>query len=219
MIRAHPHLGGQITEHMILLMIFSTHAFSYHGPLWISKYFFRILLGYISKQGNVLLRFLLVEAAQVTMRSLPEWRSKLGQLNVSLSDGLAVSWTSRTSPQGSQGNLVCNYGPRLRPQSNKSLACALRTNAAVWQHPLRSTFQDDKATHGRIRDTVLSGFDVTRKPIGEGRISCNRGDEVIPATELFQFHLVFELVAGLEMLRSGVAGVGIQNRDISPGAP
>src|SRR5215831_17023953 len=44
MIRAHPHLGGQITEHMILLMIFSTHAFSYHGPLWISKYFFRILL-------------------------------------------------------------------------------------------------------------------------------------------------------------------------------
>ena len=33
-------------------------------------------LGHISKQGNVLLRFLLVEAAQVTVRSLPEWRSK-----------------------------------------------------------------------------------------------------------------------------------------------
>ena len=31
-------------------------------------------LGHISKQGNVLLRFLLVEAAQVTVRSLPEWR-------------------------------------------------------------------------------------------------------------------------------------------------
>ena len=28
------------------------------------------------KQGNALLRFLLVEAAQVTVRSLPEWRSK-----------------------------------------------------------------------------------------------------------------------------------------------
>jgi transposase len=33
-------------------------------------------LGHISKQGNVLLRFLLVEAAQVTVRSHPEWRSK-----------------------------------------------------------------------------------------------------------------------------------------------
>ena len=30
----------------------------------------------ISKQGNALLRFLLVEAAQVTVRSLPEWRNK-----------------------------------------------------------------------------------------------------------------------------------------------
>ena len=33
-------------------------------------------LGHNSKQGNVLLRFLLVEAAQVTVRSQPQWRSK-----------------------------------------------------------------------------------------------------------------------------------------------
>ena len=33
-------------------------------------------LGHISKQGNALLRFLLVEAAQVTVRSQPQWRSK-----------------------------------------------------------------------------------------------------------------------------------------------
>ena len=33
-------------------------------------------LGHITKQDNSLLRFLLVEAAQVTVRSLPEWRSK-----------------------------------------------------------------------------------------------------------------------------------------------
>ena len=33
-------------------------------------------LGHITKQGNSLLRFLLVEAAQVTVRSLPESRSK-----------------------------------------------------------------------------------------------------------------------------------------------
>jgi len=33
-------------------------------------------LGHITKQGNALLRFLLVEAAQVSVRSIPEWRSK-----------------------------------------------------------------------------------------------------------------------------------------------
>jgi transposase len=33
-------------------------------------------LGHITKQGSSRLRFLLVEAAQVTVRSLPEWRSK-----------------------------------------------------------------------------------------------------------------------------------------------
>jgi transposase len=33
-------------------------------------------LGYITKQGSSMLRFLLVEAAQVTARSIPEWRSK-----------------------------------------------------------------------------------------------------------------------------------------------
>jgi transposase len=33
-------------------------------------------LGHITKQGSSMLRFLLVEAAQVTGRSLPEWRSR-----------------------------------------------------------------------------------------------------------------------------------------------
>jgi len=37
-------------------------------------------LGHISKQGNVLLRFLLVEAGQVTVRSQPEWRSRFFHL-------------------------------------------------------------------------------------------------------------------------------------------
>ncbi|MGA2426575.1 MAG: IS110 family transposase [Terriglobales bacterium] len=39
-------------------------------------------LGHITKQGNSLLRFLLVEAAQVTARSLPEWRSKYCHLTM-----------------------------------------------------------------------------------------------------------------------------------------
>ena len=33
-------------------------------------------LGHITKQGSTMMRFLLVEAAQVTVRSVPEWRSK-----------------------------------------------------------------------------------------------------------------------------------------------
>ena len=33
-------------------------------------------LGHITKQGNTLLRFLLVEAAQVASRTIPEWRGK-----------------------------------------------------------------------------------------------------------------------------------------------
>jgi len=33
-------------------------------------------LGHITKQGRSILRFLLVEAAQATVRSVPEWRSK-----------------------------------------------------------------------------------------------------------------------------------------------
>src|SRR6266699_290670 len=39
-------------------------------------------LGHITKQGNSLLRFLLVEAAQVTVRSLPEWRNKYVHLTM-----------------------------------------------------------------------------------------------------------------------------------------
>jgi transposase len=37
-------------------------------------------LGHITKQGSSMLRFLLVEAAQVTVRSLPEWRCKYAHL-------------------------------------------------------------------------------------------------------------------------------------------
>jgi transposase len=37
-------------------------------------------LGNITKQGSSIARFLLVEATQVTVRSLPEWRSKYHHL-------------------------------------------------------------------------------------------------------------------------------------------
>ena len=35
MILTHAHLGRQITEYVILLLIGSSHAFSYHTRLWI----------------------------------------------------------------------------------------------------------------------------------------------------------------------------------------
>src|SRR6202158_5485862 len=49
----------------------------------------RRLLGHISKQGNSLLRFLLVEAAQVTVRRDPKWRSKF--LHLALRRGRKIA--------------------------------------------------------------------------------------------------------------------------------
>jgi transposase len=46
-------------------------------------------LGHISKQGNTLVRFLLVEAAQVTVRSQPHWRSKF--LHLALRRGRKIA--------------------------------------------------------------------------------------------------------------------------------
>jgi len=58
-------------------------------------------LGHITKQGSSLLRFLLVEAAQVTVRSLSEWRSQYFRLvmrrgrktaKVAMARRLAIRW-------------------------------------------------------------------------------------------------------------------------------
>ena len=42
----------------------------------------RRCLGHITKQGSSMMRFLLVEAAQVTVRSLPTWRNKYVHLTM-----------------------------------------------------------------------------------------------------------------------------------------
>ena len=52
-------------------------------------------LGHISKQGSALLRFLLVEAAQVTVRSQPEWRSKFFHLAMRRGRKIAKVTTAR----------------------------------------------------------------------------------------------------------------------------
>jgi len=91
-------------------------------------------LGHITKQGNALLRFLLVEAAQVTVRSQPQWRSRFFHLamrrgrkiaKVAMARKLAVhlywmwrqgwdygQWQELGSHAGEPGNL---YGGRKTP--------------------------------------------------------------------------------------------------------
>lgn len=76
-------------------------------------------LGHITKQGNSLLRFLLVEAAQVTVRSDPQWRSKYFHLamrrgrkiaKVAMARRLAVRlyWMWR---KGWNYQQLINFGP------------------------------------------------------------------------------------------------------------
>src|ERR1700692_3815612 len=82
-LRMHPGVGA-LTALAFVLIIGRTERFhcgkqvaSYLGlvPLEESSGN-RRRLGHITKQGSSLVRFLLVEAAQVTVRSVPEWRSK-----------------------------------------------------------------------------------------------------------------------------------------------
>ena len=82
-LRTHPGVGA-LTALAFVLIIGEAHRFhcgkqvaSYLGlvPLEDSSGN-RRRLGHITKQGSSILRFLLVEAAQVTVRSMPEWRSK-----------------------------------------------------------------------------------------------------------------------------------------------
>ena len=84
-------------------------------------------LGHISKQGNALLRFLLVEAAQVTVRSLPEWRSKYFHLamrrgrkiaKVAMARKLAIQlfWMMR---KGWDYEQVNRFGPHAGQPENR----------------------------------------------------------------------------------------------------
>ena len=83
----HPGVGA-LTALMFVLIIGDAERFqcgkqvaSYLGLVPLEKSSGnRRRLGHITKQGSSLLRFLLVEASQVTVRSLPEWRSQYFRL-------------------------------------------------------------------------------------------------------------------------------------------
>jgi transposase len=100
-------------------------------------------LGHISKQGNSLLRFLLVEAAQVTVRSDSEWRRKFFRLamrrgrkiaKVAMARRLAVRlyWMWRKE---------WDYEPlkKFSPQGRKSGSHAGVPTASTWYPRLRSS--------------------------------------------------------------------------------
>ena len=86
-LRTHPGVGA-LTALAFVLIIGDVGRFqcgkqiaSYTGLVPLEKSSGkRRRLGHITKQGNSLLRFLLVEAAQVTVRSVPEWRSQYFRL-------------------------------------------------------------------------------------------------------------------------------------------
>jgi transposase len=82
-LRTHPGVGA-LTASAFVLIIGNVERFqcgkqiaSYLGLVPLEKSSGnRRRLGHITKQGSSMLRFLLVEAAQVTARSVPEWRSQ-----------------------------------------------------------------------------------------------------------------------------------------------
>jgi len=69
-------------------------------------------LGHISKQGNSLLRFLLVEAAQATVRSDPRWRHQF--FHLALRGGRKIA-KDREGSHGAEigGSFVLEVAPRM----------------------------------------------------------------------------------------------------------
>src|SRR6266851_1091647 len=64
-------------------------------------------LGHITKQGSSMVRFLLVEAAQVTVRSFPEWRRKYAHLRRWCAvKHRVIEWAARSSSRSAQKPLV-----------------------------------------------------------------------------------------------------------------
>jgi len=97
-------------------------------------------LGHISKQGNSLLRFLLVEAAQVTVRINPDWRRQFFHLamrrerriaKVAMARKLAVRlyWMWRKGWDYEQLQKFCS-------QSRKSLPLCLAGLKVQWFDPI-----------------------------------------------------------------------------------
>src|SRR6185369_9180518 len=76
----------------------------------------------------------------------------------------------------------------------------------------QSSLEGNESSHGRIREAVLSGFDVTRESILENRVSLNRYDQVVPAMELVERQFPVYPLFGMKHLCGYVlAGIGVEN--------
>ena len=88
-------------------------------------------LGHITKQGSSMLRFLLVEAAQVTVRSIPKWRShyvhlmmrrgrKIAKVAMARRLAIALSWMWRKGWSYEQSK----SSVRTRASSEQAMVCS-----------------------------------------------------------------------------------------------
>jgi transposase len=77
-------------------------------------------LGHISKQGNTLLRWLLVEAAQAAVRYYPEWRSRFVRLSLRRQRSVAIVAVARKLAVGLYWMLRqgCDYQHLSQPGSH-----------------------------------------------------------------------------------------------------
>ena len=116
-------------------------------------------LGHITKQGNSILRFLLVEAAQVTVRSLPQWRSKFFHLamrrgrkiaKVAMARKLAVClfWMRR---QGRDYEQLKKLGSHAGQPENRH---GVPSNTDVIDWVSRSSSQEEFAVVIMIADVI-----------------------------------------------------------------
>jgi transposase len=89
-------------------------------------------LGHITKQGSSMLRFLLVEGAQVTARSIPEWRSKY--VHLMMRRGRKIAKVARARRLAIALYWMWRNGQNYEPSKS-----SVRTRASSNQAMVRST--------------------------------------------------------------------------------
>ena len=96
-------------------------------------------LGHITKQGNSLLRFLLLEAAQITVRSDHEWRSKYFHLAMRRGRKIATSGDGAETRRSSVLDVAQGMGLRAvkkvrftRGTIRESPGCAVEHRVIDW---------------------------------------------------------------------------------------
>jgi probable HAF family extracellular repeat protein len=120
-------------------------------------------LGHITKQGSSMLRFLLVEAALVSVRSIPEWRNKYFHLmmrrggkiaKVAMARRLAVQmfWMRPNGTGG--GNIAFDINNQGQVVGNSDLLGDTTSHAFLWTR--RTGMQDLGTLSGDVASASIS---------------------------------------------------------------